>query len=352
MITSKVMKSKVKVAVGISGGVDSSVSAALLQKQGYEVIGVHLVCYSEDVPFCTSAEDREMAIRVATHLNIPLKILDLRKEYKERVIDYMIGEYQINRTPNPDVMCNSKIKFDLFYDYARDELGADFVSTGHYARVDQEGNLYKALDESKDQSYFLATVDKEVLKKVRFPIGDLIKTDVRKLAYQFGLPTDNRPDSQGICFVGEAPLKEFLQKYIDLVPGDVVNLQGEKVGTHYGLTLYTIGQRHGFNLSISDKAPSYVLSKNSEKNELVVGGRGELKVKSFKVAAIDDISEVKNLTVRIRHLGECVPCEIEKTASEGVYIVRLKRPMESVAPGQIAVFYKNDLVVGSGFIEN
>lgn len=345
------MNTKVKIAVGISGGVDSSVAAAILLQEGYEVIGVHLICYSEDVPFCTSFEDREMAVRVATHLDIPFKILDLRAEYKERVIDYMVGEYQKFRTPNPDVLCNSDIKFDLFYQFAQDELGADLVSTGHYARVDSDGNLRKAVDESKDQSYFLATVQREVLKNVMFPLGELKKSDVRKLAYQSGLPTANRPDSQGICFVGEAPLKDFLEKYIELVPGKVVNKEGEVVGTHSGLPLYTIGQRHGFHLHGSNSEASYVISKNPETNELVVGGRQELKVKSFKVKAKDALSEVKNLTVRIRHLGECVPCEIEKSSSEGVYVVRLIKPIESVAAGQIAVFYKKDLIVGAGVIE-
>ncbi len=213
---------KKKVFVGLSGGVDSSVSAALLQSQGYDVFGVFIKVWQPDFYECTWKEDRLDAMRVCAKLNIPFYTLDLEKEYKKEVVDYMIEEYKNGRTPNPDVMCNKYIKFGGFFDWAMSQ-GADFVATGHYARLNKEHELVAGRDSNKDQSYFLWTLTKEQLSKTLFPVGDIEKTEVRKLAKKFGLPTAEKKDSQGLCFIGKVDMAEFLHHFIETKPGPVLN---------------------------------------------------------------------------------------------------------------------------------
>ena len=236
------------VYLGLSGGVDSGVSAALLKERGYEVVGVFIKIWSPEWLGCTSREDRLDAMRVAAHLDIPFREIDLTEKYKKEVVDYMIHEYKIGRTPNPDVFCNKYIKFGVFFDWAISQ-GADFVATGHYARVKNENGVFKMLsgkDQNKDQSYFLWTLSQKQLSKTLFPVGDLEKTEVRTLAKGYKLPNAERKDSQGLCFVGPVDVKDFLAQYVPQKTGDVIDEKGNIIGTHQGAFFFTIGERHGF----------------------------------------------------------------------------------------------------------
>jgi tRNA-specific 2-thiouridylase len=265
-----------KVFVGMSGGVDSSVSAALLVEQGYDVTGVFIKVWQPDFIECTWKEDRLDAMRVASQLGIPFVTLDLEKEYKQGVIDYMIEEYRVGRTPNPDVMCNREVKFGAFWKWAK-AAGGDYIATGHYATVKEIGNantfsLMKSKDENKDQTYFLWMLTKDDLEHVLFPIGHMEKDDVRKEAEKRGLYTSNKKDSQGLCFVGTIDVKTLLKEYIKEEKGDTINEKGEVIGSHDGVMFYTIGERHGFTVTTkgTDDAPYYVIGKDFEKNILVV----------------------------------------------------------------------------------
>lgn len=358
-------KDKKKVVVALSGGVDSSVAAALLKKSGYKVMGTHLICYDEDVPYCTAKKDREDAIRVAKILNIPLKIYDFRDGYKKLVIDYFIREYKANRTPNPDVMCNKKIKFGLLLDKVLSELKAAFLATGHYARITKDFRLLKGVDPNKDQSYFLYTLTLNQLKHILFPIGGLLKPEVRKLAKKFGLPTAEKKASQGICFMGKVDVREFLKVRIKSIPGPVIDLRGKVIGEHRGLPFYTVGQRHGFTITRYMGEPLYAIDKDMKANALVVGPKDKLKVKKFKVSDAHWITSERyqdNCAVRIRHLGELLGCEMrcrkgdvgdrKLEVGRGICEVRLDKSAWGVASGQSAVFYKGEEVLGGGIIES
>lgn len=266
----RVVDMKKKVYVGMSGGVDSSVSALLLKQQGYDVTGVFIKVWQPDFIECTWKEDRLDAMRVAAHLDIPFITLDLEKEYKKEVIDYMIGEYRLGRTPNPDVMCNKFVKFGAFYDWARAQ-GADYVATGHYAKHDGI-SLVKSEDENKDQTYFLWTLSKEIISHVLFPVGDIEKSRVREIARDYSLPVAEKKDSQGLCFVGTIDVKTLLKNYIKEEKGDVLNEDGEVIGVHDGVTFYTIGERHGFIITKkgTDEKPYFVIAKDIRDNTLVV----------------------------------------------------------------------------------
>jgi tRNA-specific 2-thiouridylase len=259
-----------KVFVGMSGGVDSSVAASFLVEEGYDVTGVFIKVWQPDFIECTWKEDRLDAMRVASHLGIPFVTLDLEKEYKQGVIDYMIEEYRIGRTPNPDVMCNREVKFGAFWRWAKAQ-GADYVATGHYAITDN-AHLIVSKDENKDQTYFLWTLTKDDLEHVLFPIGHLEKETVRKEAQSRGLSTSAKKDSQGLCFVGTVDVKTLLKEYIDEKRGDVENEQGDIIGRHDGVMFYTIGERHGFIITEkgTDDSPYYVIGKNLDRNILVV----------------------------------------------------------------------------------
>jgi tRNA-specific 2-thiouridylase len=338
-----------KVFVGLSGGVDSAVSAALLKEQGYDVTGVFIKVWHPDFLPCTWREERRDAMRVAARLNIPFLFFDFEEEYKKGVADYMIEEYRRGRTPNPDVMCNREIKFGAFLKKAR-EMGADYIATGHYAQ-NENGILKEGRDADKDQSYFLWTLTREDLSHVLFPVGNLEKRDVRKLAKKFNLPVADKKDSQGICFLGKVGIEDFLSHFIETKPGKVVDTQGNIVGTHRGAIYYTLGERHGFeiNQKISNSKPYYVVSKDIEKNIVVVSDnqkeitshmptRGELE-------QVNWISNPSNtpLTARIRYHQEKFP--IEMTGNNVVFATP-----QTAASGQSIVFYQGDKCLGGGIL--
>jgi tRNA-uridine 2-sulfurtransferase len=263
-----------KVFVGMSGGVDSSVAAALLVEQGYDVTGVYMKNWSEDLPgmHCPWAEDVADAKRVAVGLGIDFQVFDFQKEYKQNVVDYMIREYQAGRTPNPDIMCNQEVKFKIFLE-ASLAAGADYIATGHYARVAHESSssakLLRARDDNKDQTYFLYRVTSEALSKTIFPLGDFTKEEVREMAKERGLWTASKKESMGICFVGQVGIREFLSEYVKTAPGNIIDQQtGSVVGKHDGAIFYTLGQRHGLN--VGGGLPYYVVGKDMEKNEVYV----------------------------------------------------------------------------------
>jgi len=346
-----------KVAIGLSGGVDSSVSAYLLKEQGYDVVGVYMHCWNPDEPGCTSSEDKKYAIETAAKLGIKIEILDFIKEYKDKVISYFYDEYSKGRTPNPDVMCNKEIKFGMFFDWAM-ARGFDYVATGHYARITNNGNTYsllKGVDPLKDQSYFLYRLNQDQLAKILFPVGGMLKTEIRRIAEEIHLPTAKRPDSTGICFIGEVDIKEFLKKQIASKTGNVVLKTGEVIGTHEGAWYYTIGQRRGFNVTKYQGTPLYIISKNVEKNELVVGVEEDLYVKEFEVEDIhwtdgktrniDSKEGTFKCGVRIRHLGEVFDAYVDLPK------ITLDKAAFGIAPGQSAVFYDGDVLLGGAIIK-
>lgn len=359
-----------RVFVGLSGGVDSAVSAALLKKEGYDVTGVFIKAWTPPGHKCSWKEDRRSAMRVAAVLDIPFITLDLEKEYKKEVVDYMIREYRAGRTPNPDVMCNKEIKFGHFLKWAL-KRGADFVATGHYARnelMSTDYELWEGTDKNKDQSYFLWTLTQNQLKHILFPIGHLQKAEVRKLAKKFGLPQAEKKDSQGVCFLGQIDMKEFLKEFVGTKEGKVLNEKGEVIGKHEGAILYTTGERHGFAVTNkNDKnEPLYVIAKDIKKNTITVAskphphspspkGRGlEGEAKLININFISKIPD-KNLLCRIRYRGEKIPCKIEKNK------VTLNKPCADIASGQSLVLYnarpngssgRGEICLGGGIIDS
>ena len=269
------------VYAGMSGGVDSSVAALLLKEQGYHVVGVYMKNWSQDLPGmkCPWADDLADAKRVAVKLGIDFEVWDFEKEYREKVVDYMLREFRAGNTPNPDVMCNQEIKFKLFYEKAM-EAGADFIATGHYARVRRLSSscaqLLRAVDENKDQTYFLYRISDEALAHTLFPIGEMMKPDVKKYAEKHGLHNAYKKESMGVCFVGEVGMKDFLKEYIDTNPGEIREIESDKVlGYHEGAVFYTIGQRHGLYLEgekgvVNEGLPYYVVKKDIKKNIVYV----------------------------------------------------------------------------------
>lgn len=336
-------KKKIKVALGLSGGVDSALAAALLIEQGYEVTGVFMECWNE--PGCRTDGDRQDALKVALKLKLPFKALDYRKEYKQKVVEWFYKEFKKGRTPNPDVMCNREIKFGLFMDWAVSQ-GFDLVATGHYA-IAKEGRLYRAKDEKKDQTYFLAMVAKEKLKKVLFPIGHLTKAEVRQEAKKRNLPVWDKKDSTGICFIGnDYSFADFLKREIAEHEGEVVNKKGEVIGTHKGVEFYTIGQRHGFEIEEkSTTRPRYfVIDKQMKTNQLVVGGREDLARMEFEVEEWTGAVSGEGFKVRIRHQGRLIKAKIK-----GKKVI-LEKAEYGIAPGQVCVVYKDRECVAAGVI--
>lgn len=349
-----------KIALGMSGGVDSSVAAYLLKAQGYDVTGVFMQCWDYRADGCRADEDRADAVKVAAKLDIPFLSLDFVKEYKAKVIEHFYAEYRLGRTPNPDVWCNKEIKFGMFLEWALAN-GFDYVATGHYARVEKVGNefnLLKGLDESKDQSYFLYLLDQDKLSRTLFPLGGLRKTEIRRTAKVQEFENASKPDSVGICFIGEVDIKEFLKKEITPQIGNVVNNAGEILGEHDGVWFYTVGQRHGFRINKYVGLPLYVIGKNVDKNELIVGFVGEVNKSVFEVENPHWLGSVPdfplNCEVRIRHLGELFSAHVTKVLKErnsGDLVVKLQDEAFGVAPGQSAVFYVGDELVGGGVIK-
>lgn len=334
-----------KVVVGLSGGVDSSVAAALLLEQGYQVDAVYLECYNE--PGCRTDQDKADALKVAIQLEIRFQILDFRKEYKEKVIEYFYREYEAGRTPNPDVMCNKEIKFGIFYEWAISQ-GYDFVATGHYCRI-KDGRLRRARDEGKDQLYFLWQIPQDHLKNILFPLGEMLKTEVRVKAKEVGLITARKPDSMGICFIGDVNVNKLLRERLGKKPGKVI-YKGEVVGTHNGLWFSTIGSRGGWEIDPKcqkpDMGPLYVIGKDTDKNQLLVGSREETMKRTFKIQDSGFKSqEGDKLWVRIRNLGELVAVD---KIEDGM--VTLQDKIFGVAGGQSAVFYGSDGVLAGGSI--
>ncbi len=355
---SNLSKERLKVAVGLSGGVDSAVSAKLLLDQGYEVTGVFIQCWDNNNPAylnnCSAEEDRAAAAAVASHLNIKLISLDFVKEYKEKVLSHFYSEYQSGRTPNPDIVCNSVIKFGLFYDWARAN-GYNYIATGHYARNinPKPGTyqLYTGVDIKKDQSYFLYQLTQDHLAHILFPLGGMHKLQVRSIAESVGLPNYARQDSVGICFIGEIPLKDFISHEIPISVGPVISKDGQVLGKHNGIHLYTIGQRHGFEITKYQGQPLYVLRKMKSTNTLVVGAKADAYTDSFEVSDVNFISEYQEsftCSVRIRHLGTLLPARV--VMAENIAHVCLDIKAFAVAEGQSAVFYDGDRVVGGGII--
>ncbi len=349
---------KIRVVVGLSGGVDSSVAAALLLKKGYEVIGVFMKNWSEDVgDFCCSwSEDLEDARRVAQTLGIRFYVWNFEKEYKKQVISYFFNEYRAGRTPNPDVMCNREIKFKLFLEKAL-RFGADFVATGHYARVKKVGDSFRLLkgkDSNKDQTYFLYTLTQKELRHALFPIGEYKKPDVRILAKKFNLPTFAKKDSQGICFIGEVDIKELLQQQIKPKAGQIVDTVGNILGKHDGFPFYTLGQRGG--LDVGGKGPYYVVAKNKKKNQIIVSDNPNDPLLWRKECLITELSWTRRLevpeklevTIRYRHATETASIRV---IAKNKARLMFTNPQRAITPGQAAVFYIKDELIGGGVID-
>ncbi len=345
-------KLKQKVFVGISGGVDSSVSAFLLKKQGYEVHGVFIKTWTPEWVPCTWVEEKRDAMRVSAALDIPFHFLDCEEEYKREVADYMIAEYRAGRTPNPDVLCNRIIKFGSFMQYALAE-GADYIATGHYAQVKKVGITYELLrgvDTAKDQSYFLWMLTQEDLVHTIFPIGHLQKSEVRAIAKTAGLFTSEKKDSQGICFLGEVDMKKFLRHYITPKQGDVLDISGNIIGTHNGAWFLTLGERHGFTITKHvETGPFYVIAKDIEKNTITVSTEqlseigSSYEVKIIKENFIVPTSSEKKYQAHLRYHGEQYQC----TLSENTVI--LEKPALGT-PGQSLVLYDEQVCIGGGVI--
>lgn len=357
---------KPSVFVGMSGGVDSSVSAALLKEQGYDVTGVFIKVWSPDWLPCDWKEERRDAMRCAAVLQIPFLTIDLAKEYKQGVVDYMVAEYKSGRVPNPDVMCNRVVKFGSFFDIAMKEK-ADFVATGHYAQVAEqmrnkikntEYNLLAGEDKNKDQSYFLWTLKKKQLSKILFPVGHLEKSEVRKLAEKFGLPTAGKKDSQGLCFLGKIDAKDFLKRYIKAKKGKVLNEKKEIVGEHDGAVFYSIGERHGFNITEKnpEELPYYVAGKDIKKNILIVSHNKKEESSSAKEIFIEKTNWIsgapvagKKYSARIRYREDLKSCEVKITGKNRAKII-FEESEESVSSGQSLVVYDGEVCLGGGVI--
>ncbi len=350
-----------KVFVGLSGGVDSSVSAALLVEQGYDVTGVYMKNWSKDLPGfpCPWKEDYQDAKRVAVKLGIPFEMFDFETEYFDKVVQYMLDGYKSGITPNPDIMCNQEIKFKLFYEAAK-ERGADYIATGHYARVLDSGNpkiqtqLQMAEDSNKDQTYFLYRVSEEALEHTLFPIGHLTKPQVRKEAEKRKLITANKKESMGICFVGKVGIREFLSQYVETEPGVIIDQNGVEVGQHDGAIFYTIGQRHG--LDVGGGLPYYVTGKDMKNNKVFVTSEiSDDKLWSDTIEVtnchwINNPIEVgAKLKVRTRHRAPLVDCAVSEI-TESKVILKLKDSLRALTPGQSAVLYKENICLGGGII--
>ena len=351
---------KNKVLVGMSGGVDSSVSAFILKKEGYEVHGLFMKNWDDDdgSPYCSIKEDFMDAAFVADQLEIPLFEVNFAKEYKEKVFSYFLEELKKGRTPNPDILCNKEIKFKKFYDYSLSK-GYDYIATGHYAKTNED-KLYKAMDTNKDQTYFLHAIDKEVLRRTLFPIGSMDKEQVRQIARENSLITSDKKDSTGICFIGERPFPDFISNYVSEKIGKIVDENGNELGEHKGLQYYTLGQRQGIGIGGqkgNNNEPWYVAGKDMDTNTLmVVQGNDnpllfsrELITRNLYLLN-EDIEQKFNGAAKVRYRQEDQKCEIE--ILEGKMQIRFEKPQRAVTPGQSVVIYKNNECLGGGEIES
>lgn len=354
-----------KVVIGMSGGVDSSVAAIKLKEAGYEVIGLFMRNWDsfvdgemEGAPkteqgICPQEVDYNDAKKVCDKLGIPLYRKDFVKEYWDYVFTYFLDELKKGRTPNPDIMCNKYIKFDMFAKEAQ-KLGADYIATGHYARI-KEGKLLRAVDENKDQTYFLSQVSKEQLKNVLFPIGDLLKPDVRKIAEAYDLNTAHKKDSTGICFIGERNFANFLKNYLPNTPGKIVNIKTkEVVGEHIGLMYYTIGQRRGLNIGGTEER-MFVVGKDLKENILYIAIGEESEYLLSDACIIDNINDLgiakkTNVTAKFRYRQKDIPVAIEWINKKEI-LVKYPQGVKRVTPGQACVLYDGEECLGGGIIK-
>ncbi|MEQ1774041.1 MAG: tRNA 2-thiouridine(34) synthase MnmA [Burkholderiales bacterium] len=359
---------KQRVVVGMSGGVDSSVAALLLKQQGYDVIGLFMKNWEDDDTddYCSSRQDLIDAVSVADKIGIDIESVNFSAEYKERVFSEFLSEYKAGRTPNPDVMCNAEIKFKAFLDHAM-AMGAECIATGHYAKVRESDGLFQLLradDGTKDQSYFLYRLNQQQLSKTLFPLGDITKIDVRNIARREGLATHDKKDSTGICFVGERPFREFLNRYIPANPGDICTPDGVRVGRHTGLMFYTLGQRQGLGIggrreSNGDGDAWYVAEKDMVNNRLtVVQGHDHAMLFSDRLTAVN-LTWISGATphcgwvygAKTRYRQKDAPCVIA-SATQQSCAVEFAEPQWAVTPGQSVVVYESNVCLGGGIIES
>lgn len=355
---------KKRVILGMSGGVDSSVSALLLKEAGYEVIGLFMKNWDEkdESGVCTATEDSEDARRVASQLDIPYYSINFEKEYWDRVFTYFLDEYKKGRTPNPDVMCNQEIKFNAFLDYAL-KLDADYIAMGHYAQVEErDGNYYllRGKDKNKDQSYFLSRIGQKALSRTIFPIGHLDKKEVRTLAQEHNLYTATKKDSTGICFIGERNFDEFLDKYLLSKEGDIVDVDGDRIGQHSGLIHYTLGQRRGIGIGgIGTGEPWFVAGKDLKKNILYVA-QGEDHPALFSTSLIGEspswiLEKAPDMplrcTAKFRYRQKDIPVMVD-ILDDGNIHIKYDNPSKAVTPGQAAVLYQGEVCLGGCIIKS
>ncbi|HAM81531.1 tRNA 2-thiouridine(34) synthase MnmA [Ornithinibacillus bavariensis] len=351
----------IRVVVGMSGGVDSSVAALLLKEQGYDVVGIFMKNWDDTDEFgvCTATEDFEDVVRVCNQLDIPYYSVNFEKQYWDKVFTYFLDEYKAGRTPNPDVMCNKEIKFKAFLDYALD-LGADYLATGHYAQVREHNGKYEMLrgvDSNKDQTYFLNQLSSDILEKVMFPLGHLPKSKVREIASEHGLATATKKDSTGICFIGERNFKEFLSEYLPAQPGEMMTLEGVIKGKHDGLMYYTIGQRQGLGIGGSGD-PWFVVGKNLTENVLYVEqGYHNENLYSDELIATDlnwinpnDVKETFSCTAKFRYRQEDSGVTVHVLEDGNVRVV-FDESQRAITPGQAVVFYDGEVCLGGGTID-
>lgn len=357
----KISKSKKPtIFVGVSGGVDSSVSLAILKEKGYNVVGAFIKTWQPDFIECTWRTERRDAMRVCAAVDVPFVTIDAEKDYRDEVGMYMVNEYKNGRTPNPDVMCNKEVKFKAFLNKAL-ELGADYVATGHYAqRVANEDGTFSMLagvDKKKDQTYFLWTLTQDQLSRTLFPVGDIPKSKVRDLAEKFDLPTAQKKDSQGVCFLGEIDMKDFLKHYIDEKPGNVLDSDGNVIGEHEGALFYTYGERHGFKITKkgTDEKPLYVVGKDTIENTITVSSEMKDRMENSKKITIgqtnwiQEIKEGETYTAIIRYNQEPQKCSI-KILDEKSAEVTFENPQDTFSPGQSIVVYDGVECLGGGII--
>jgi tRNA-uridine 2-sulfurtransferase len=357
--------SKQRIVVGMSGGVDSSVTALLLKQQGYDVVGLFMKNWEDDddAEYCSTRQDLLDAVSVADVIGIPIEAVNFSREYKERVFSYFLREYQAGRTPNPDILCNAEIKFKAFLDHAM-QLGADTIATGHYAQVREVDGLFqllKADDGSKDQSYFLHRLNQMQLSHAMFPLGKILKSQVRSIAEQHGLPNYAKRDSTGICFIGERPFREFLNRYLPTQPGEMLTPEGKLVGQHMGLSFYTIGQRQGLGIGGAKEAsgePWFVSGKDMANNRLiVVQGHDHPALLAPRLTALDShwISGTAPLlnqpyAAKTRYRQADSPCHLTRV-SDNSCEVAFDEPQWAVTPGQSVVVYDGAICLGGAIIE-
>lgn len=360
------MNTSPKVVVGMSGGVDSSVSAYLLQQQGYQVVGLFMKNWEEDDTdeYCSAAVDLADAQAVCDKLNIKLYTINFAAEYWDNVFEHFLSEYKAGRTPNPDILCNKEIKFKAFLEYAAQDLGADYIATGHYVRKRTTGDkvkLLRGVDNNKDQSYFLYTLSEDQVRQSLFPVGELEKPQVRKIAEQLGLATASKKDSTGICFIGERKFSDFLARYLPAQAGAIRTVDGQIIGKHQGLMYHTLGQRKGLGiggLKQADDTPWYVVDKDIKNNELIVAqGHDHPALFSDGLIAqqlhwVDRKAVTKSFTctVKTRYRQQDIQCQVNPISEDKIEVI-FANPVAAVTPGQSAVFYQDEVCLGGGIIE-